>query len=625
MIDIRKYIDKEKRLMQTLRMRIVRRYRLRDNMKEIKDLLNKTEREWRKRDEDRWMRRVQSRVGGSEERSQEVEEPRQDPNRDCLGEDVRGESVRVSDELVFKLINIQGLTEEKLRELEDMFFGEVKDKSVRHIILCLTETQQKMRRYRERPDLVTFTQQREMGDKRGGGLQVVMNKIPEIKFKKAKNENRDLLEIEGSYYGLGMRILLVYFDSNDDQRARDRNLVLRREIEERIESNSSKGLVVLGDMNGHLEILEDRREDINGKMIMDWVSMYELKLLNADERCSGRYTWARTMRGERENQRSAIDMVLVNREVYSRFRGMEIDEDREEVDLSDHSLITVRLKVNVRMGKKWKAGREIVGYKKGDSHLRVFAENVVRKWGENTLSIDKIGQDMREEADRTLKMRMRLRVCEVGGESFVEQKWMTREIRVEMKEKKRLNKELRYCVEEERERLHREWRAQKDKVKGMIREEREKFELEMTNVIKRSRDNGERLWEHVRELLGRKVEKEEEDEIYHEGVLMERREAGDSFMECWKEVLGDEFFNPEGVWSEEIKNELLREHEEIRERLFWGDERREIVPMNKPMLTGDELLDILRDSGVARLQDQQRLRMNGSERSLGREKGEKCW
>ena len=150
MINIREYIDKEKRLMQTLRKKIVRRYRLRDNMKEIKDLLDKTEREWKERDEDRRMRKVQSRVGGSEERRQEVEEPRRDPNRDCLGEDVRGESARVSDELVFKLINIQGLTEEKLRELEDMFFGEVKDKSVRHIILCLTETQQKIEKRPQR-------------------------------------------------------------------------------------------------------------------------------------------------------------------------------------------------------------------------------------------------------------------------------------------------------------------------------------------------------------------------------------------------------------------------------------------------------------------------------------------
>ena len=167
--------------------------------------------------------------------------------------------------------------------------------------------------------------------------------------------------------------------------------------------------------------------------------------------------------------------------------------------------------------------------------MRVFAENVVRGWGGETLSIDRIGRDMREEADRTLRMKMRLRVCEVGGETVVEQKWMMREIRVEMKEKKRLNRELRYCREEDRERLHREWRAQKEKVKRLVREEREKFELEMTNVIKKSRDGGERLLDHVRELLGRKVEKEEEDEIYHEGELMERKEAGDSLWNAGKE------------------------------------------------------------------------------------------
>ena len=114
----------------------------------------------------------------------------------------------------------------------------------------------------------TLIQQREEGDKKGEGLHIVMNKIPEIKLKKVKDGNRDLLEIEGKYFGIEIRILLVYFDSNDDQRVRDRNLLLKREVEERIENNVSRGLVVLGDMNGHLEILEDRREDINGRMIM---------------------------------------------------------------------------------------------------------------------------------------------------------------------------------------------------------------------------------------------------------------------------------------------------------------------------------------------------------------------
>ena len=65
----------------------------------------------------------------------------------------RVESVRERrTELTFRLINIQGLSEAKLRELEDVFFGDIKHKTVRHVILCLTETQQKMRKFRERPD-----------------------------------------------------------------------------------------------------------------------------------------------------------------------------------------------------------------------------------------------------------------------------------------------------------------------------------------------------------------------------------------------------------------------------------------------------------------------------------------
>ena len=120
--------------------------------------------------------------------------------------------------MTIRLINIQGLSEEKLRDLEDVFFGDIKDDTVKHVILCLTETQQKMRKFRERPDLVSFVQMRERGDKKGGGLHIEMNRLPEIRFKKGRNANRDFLEIEGMYMGLEMRIILVYFDSNDNQR-----------------------------------------------------------------------------------------------------------------------------------------------------------------------------------------------------------------------------------------------------------------------------------------------------------------------------------------------------------------------------------------------------------------------
>ena len=67
-------------------------------------------------------------------------------------------------------------------------------------------------------------------------------------------------------------------------------------------------------------------------------------------------------------------------------------------------------------------------------------------------------------------------------------------------------------------------------------------------------------------------------------------------------MLGDEFFNTEGVWSNEIRDELMEKHEADRERLWWENEvdefgGREIMPMAKPVLTEGVLLDILKDSG----------------------------
>ena len=66
-------------------------------------------------------------------------------------------------DLTIKLLNVQGLGEDKLRELEDLYFGDVKDDRVNHVILCLTETQHKMKKFRDRPDLVSFVQMREGG------------------------------------------------------------------------------------------------------------------------------------------------------------------------------------------------------------------------------------------------------------------------------------------------------------------------------------------------------------------------------------------------------------------------------------------------------------------------------
>ena len=62
---------------------------------------------------------------------------------------------------------------------------------------------------------------------------------------------------------------------------------------------------MLGDFNAHLPLLEDRREDINGKMVMRWVRKDNLILLNADEMCSGTHTFKNEI-----GQKSAIGLFL---------------------------------------------------------------------------------------------------------------------------------------------------------------------------------------------------------------------------------------------------------------------------------------------------------------------------
>ena len=63
----------------------------------------------------------------------------------------------------------------------------------------------------------------------------------------------------------------MYFDSNKGEKGRSRNEEIRREVESKIKKNNSECLLILGDLNAHLTLLEDRKEDTNGKMVRKWI------------------------------------------------------------------------------------------------------------------------------------------------------------------------------------------------------------------------------------------------------------------------------------------------------------------------------------------------------------------
>ena len=248
-----------------------------------------------------------------------------------------------------RLLNVRGLTLDKWVEMQNKYYINNPEAN----ILCLTETHHKTERFQYNEGLNRIDVMREISDKGGGGIQLVTKKRDGLTFKKIENKNPDFLELEGKLLGIETKMIIVYMDSDKGKEGIERNTVIRKAVEERIINNEKKGLMILGDFNGHLSLLENRKEDMNGKMVLEWMEEFGLTLLNATKKCKGVFT--RIERG----QKSAIDLVLVNKEIYGICENMEIDEEKREVQFSDHNMITLTMKNDKEKGVKMKKGKWI--------------------------------------------------------------------------------------------------------------------------------------------------------------------------------------------------------------------------------------------------------------------------
>ena len=92
-------------------------------------------------------------------------------------------------------------------------------------------------------------------------------------------------------------------------------------------------------MNAHTGLIGPQALNPNGKIILDWLDKFNLTLLNLNSNCEGEITWSRG------DQKSTIDLILTNPEMYNYYKRMKIDEDKEYFDLWDHNQISVDFKI----------------------------------------------------------------------------------------------------------------------------------------------------------------------------------------------------------------------------------------------------------------------------------------
>ena len=96
-------------------------------------------------------------------------------------------------------------------------------------------------------------------------------------------ESEDILIVEEEIHRERIRIILVYFNCSKLMAGRryDENRKIQQEIEKYMQVEDGMNLMILGDINARLTILEPRIEmDVNGNMIEDWITGKDIAHLN---------------------------------------------------------------------------------------------------------------------------------------------------------------------------------------------------------------------------------------------------------------------------------------------------------------------------------------------------------
>ena len=137
-----------------------------------------------------------------------------------------------------------------------------------------------------------------------------------------------------------------------------------------------------------------------------------------------------------------------NDRLTGRVIGIEIDEGKEIIDLSDHNLIEVRIRGDRIEKEKRKQREQVKYYSLGKEELREYVKGVERRVQEHRIEdIRKFNRTIEEVAGQKLERTYTRRVGKETGNK--EPPWVTEEIKREIKERKRLNRITRNTDSEE--------------------------------------------------------------------------------------------------------------------------------------------------------------------------------
>ena len=425
------------------------------------------------------------------------------------------------------LINSLKINIGKLQEITDGFLINKSYTS----IFCLTETKANCANCQEL-GLTLFDKHRagRPSQDKGGGLIIGHLTDEKVKLEKKETKSDDILVVEGEIHKEKVRIVLVYFNCGKLTMGRrfNENRKIQEEVEQLMQVKEGTKLIVLGDLNARLRTLEPGVDtDVNGRMIETWVTDKNLIHLNNTDKCEGKYTF-----GNPGGRRSAIDHILINGETQQNFKGMRVDENKEELNISDHNLLRCWFKLGRTETTKWerKKAETRTWYTHDQEALEKMEKDLENKVRGN-MSFKGMMAIVAVTQERHLKKTRKIQVGRKGEEEVLAAPWMDRKGRYMIKMRRRKNRAWREARRRNATRrvlmiLKRKYEAEKKLTSEYLGKRKNKWEKEM---IKKAHENSKILWNFAKEIQGVKRNKETKTYIY---MWMEKRKQLKKYGYC---------------------------------------------------------------------------------------------
>ena len=254
---------------------------------------------------------------------------------------------------------------------------------------------------------------------------------------------------------------------------------------------------------------------------------------------------------------------------------MEIDEKQYKFDLTDHNLMEIHLNIGNekrKCNRKTWITREY--YKTDKKSLEKYSMKL-----KDSITAQKVN-NMKDLESRIIKtanvhLKKTYRRKNIGDIELEEEPdWFTEELRQEIKERKRINRENRNekCAEKKAKGKI-EYLKQKEKVQMLIKKEMRISEEKKAKEIKEDNSNGKNTWKYIKMLRGDKEKKKESllDNVYgNNDKKLNREDAKSQVKTFWEGVYGKHDNNINNVWNDATREDYVNQREQVKLEIAMG-------------------------------------------------------